>query len=265
MDPTAHRRKVHQTISSDSLADLYPIDINLYDTPPGNTISLPEFEDIALERIQLFRILEEAGLKGHKPNSEDWRNCVKQDVAKAGLKKFLRLMSGYGGTHDLDYEARRVDHISHFILRIAYCRSEELRRWFLNRELEWFRIKFMAQTSEAIKRFLQFYNLTYTPIRSEEKNLLRAQLACSTVGLSELTIESTEFYKVKFTEVCSLVKNRRVFLSKGFAYVPASELVVCIQSIFRARLSEALNVSSLKVVYCCRLFYAVIIIQSLNF
>lgn len=37
------------------------------------------------------------------------------------------------------YDERRKDHISHFVLRLAFCRSEEQRRWLLQQETELFR------------------------------------------------------------------------------------------------------------------------------
>lgn len=85
--------------------------------------------------------------------------------------------------NDLDFQARRADHISHFILRLAYCRSEDLRRWFLNREMEWFKLKFLEQTAESIQRFLKLNNLTYTPITSEEKREIKNDLVTSTIGM----------------------------------------------------------------------------------
>ena len=45
------------------------------------------------------------------------------------------------------------DHASHFVLRLAYCRTEELRRWFLTHESELFKARFDAEgpTAQASK------------------------------------------------------------------------------------------------------------------
>jgi DNA primase large subunit len=37
------------------------------------------------------------------------------------------------------YHERRKDHISHFVLRLAFCRTEDQRKWLLQQETELFR------------------------------------------------------------------------------------------------------------------------------
>lgn len=48
--------------------------------------------------------------------------------------------------------------------------------------MEWFKVKFLAQTPESIKKFLKINNLTYIPISNEEKNGIRNELVMSTIG-----------------------------------------------------------------------------------
>lgn len=243
MDFTARKRKSFK-LASENLNSQYSNDLNMYNIPPMGETSLEEFETLAIERLQLLRTLEQASSKGHKINSEEWRQCIKEDLNKLDLKKFVRLMNGLDGQNELDFNARRADHLSHFILRLAYCRSEELRRWFINRELEWFRLRFMIQNQNTLNRFLESNNLIYIPISEEEKNAIFNELMMSTANMSDINIKSSNFFKVPFVEVCALIKNRRVFVKMGYAYIPTSELIVCVQAKFRANLSEALNIAS---------------------
>ena len=42
-------------------------------------------------------------------------------------------------------DSARKDIISHFVLRLAYCRTSELRRWFLSQESDLFRYRFSLE------------------------------------------------------------------------------------------------------------------------
>ncbi|XP_050303778.1 DNA primase large subunit [Anthonomus grandis grandis] len=240
MDTTARRRRAHTVVVSPH-SELYNHDVTFYKVFPLETINLTEFEELAIDRVHMLRILEQATLKGFKMLSDEWKHCVREDLVKNNLKKYVRLMNGINGQSELDIQARRADHISHYILKLAYCRSEDLRRWFLTRELEWFRTKFSAQNSQAILKFLNNNNLNYTPISLQEKSELQEELTVSTIGMSAEGVTTSDFYKVPFLEVLPLVSNRKVYLKDGYAYVPMKDLVVCLLSKFRSALSESLN------------------------
>ena len=50
-------------------------------------------------------------------------------------------------------------------------------------------------------------------------------------------MDSTEFYKIPFTEALDLVRQRRVYLQSGFAFIPSDDLVSIITANFRSHLS----------------------------
>lgn len=241
------RTRVKQNvITSANLLDLFPHDLQMYKIPPTDDITIMEIEDICLERIQLLRILELATTTGHITYSNDWKDFVLAEVAKAGLKKYLKLLKSSGASHptESDLQARRIDNTSHFILRITYCRSEDLKRWFIDRELELFKLRFGELSPEGVNNFLKINNFTYAPISAEEKENIREELINSIFNLHSSNFDKFNVYKVRFTEVYSLVKNRKCYVHQGYAYILSSDLVTCILTSYRIHLNEALAVST---------------------
>lgn len=115
-------------VETDDLESLYPHNVLMYYLPPTQDLTLQTFEEYAIERVNLLRILEQAGSKNLRFLSDEWKASVIEEMNQAGLKHYTRLVSGHSSTKDADLQIRRRDYISHFILRLTYCRSAELRR-----------------------------------------------------------------------------------------------------------------------------------------
>jgi hypothetical protein len=95
--------------------------INIYDTPPNSLISLEEFEQFALDRMRVLKAIDQGKARGLKP-----------DELKEVIEKSCRQYLPMRDRDPAEFaEDKRKDHISHFILRMAYSRTEDLRRWFL--------------------------------------------------------------------------------------------------------------------------------------
>lgn len=122
------RHRPHTKVGTEDLESIYPHNVLMYRLPPTQDITLQDFEEFAIERVDLLRIFEQATSKNLRILSEEWKAAVKEEMQQAGMKNYLRLISGHSSTTELDLEARRRDYISHFILRLAYCRSPELKK-----------------------------------------------------------------------------------------------------------------------------------------
>lgn len=246
MDTSRYRRKqVKPEYESDTV--VYPHNLSMYTTPPSQTIQLSEFEDMAIDRLRLLRIIEYASIIGNKVFSPEWKNCIMQELKKQNLNKYVRMLKCDSHVKPGDIQIRREDHISHHILRLAYCRTEELRRWFLNKELELFKLKLMNTSDESINEFMKIYNLEYTPVTEEEKQNFRDEISCSTSG--HFVLDATTFYKVHFLQVLPLLQQYKVFIRNGFAFVPNYEISTCIISTYRSSLNESLAVSIYSIMH----------------
>jgi DNA primase large subunit len=235
-----------QSVQTGSLVELYPNDLQLYKVPPTSSISLSEFEELAQERLKVLRTIDNINLRGLNKYSEEWKVALTAELKKLGLKSFAKVINGTGcGQTESELQIRKRDHVSHFILRLAYCRSEELRRWFLSREQDLFRTRFTSLSAEGIQRFMQINSLKYEPISVTEKARLRESLfESSFMMLSMASIDAHEFYRVPYTDVQDLVRSRKIYLSGGFAYVPCTDLISILSTVFRTNLAHGMAVTA---------------------
>ncbi|XP_062578501.1 DNA primase large subunit-like [Saccostrea cucullata] len=210
--------------------------LQFYKLPPTETISLQEFEEFAIERLKVLKAIENAGIR-YMRGSDEYNALVEKEIKKTKLHRITRT------DFSVDDNEYRMDHISHFILRLAYCRSEDLKRWFLQQELDLFRYRFTKETAEGKQKFLQDNSLDYNPISEEEKNKVLQDLIAS-AGKNSSTADTVEYFKVPFTEVLDLVRGRKVFLHKGFAYVPKDDMISILITHYRAHLSQQLALTS---------------------
>jgi DNA primase large subunit len=86
-----------------------------YDIPPLEDITLEDFEIWAIDRLRVLGEIE-SSLVRNRPYDE------MRSVTTQQCKKYLPLNSSSAISVDRD-EERRKDHVSHFILRLAFCRS----------------------------------------------------------------------------------------------------------------------------------------------
>ncbi|KAG2500755.1 hypothetical protein HYH03_001517 [Edaphochlamys debaryana] len=187
-------------------------------------------------------------MEAHKlrnPNKEDSELLVKLNALKAKhMKGALVPSSASASTKE---EEARADLISHYVLRLAYCRTAELRKWFLAQECEMFRLKFSKYEAAEHEAFLAVHAPQYKAVDSAEFESVRDDVykvmhSClESKDIIQRTMAAPHFYKVAWTRVPELVSQRRVLLRRGFAYVSREALAPLVVAEFRASVSKGLS------------------------
>ena len=96
-------------------------------------------ETLAMERLRFLRIIDKySSLK----KDEEWVQKIKEDLSANGLSDYMNLEKhGLQNRDEICFRNRAKDYFSHFILRLAYCRTDDLRRWFISQEVDVFRFR----------------------------------------------------------------------------------------------------------------------------
>ncbi|KAJ8360000.1 hypothetical protein SKAU_G00165250 [Synaphobranchus kaupii] len=214
--------------------------LQLYVVPPTENIPLSEFETFAVERLKLLKTVENLGVSYVK-GSEDYNRKLSAEISSLS---FPYRTEAADDQKPAEYEKRRKDHVSHFILRLAYCQTEDLRRWFIQQEMDLFRHRFTDLSSKYKTEFLHQNDLRYDTISKEEKKVLMDKLVHSAYTVSGTTVLEQDFYRVPFQDALDLVRTRKVFLRAGYAYIAHQDIVTIVLNDFRTRLSKALALTA---------------------
>lgn len=158
------------------------------------------------------------------------------------LEKYLRLEHNSSGSTQLALQ-RQKDHYSHFILRLAFASTEDLRRRFTRVETMLFRLRLAVEDTKDRNRFVESLHLDWEMVTEDEKRDLATELSsANNYGRKGASPEDETWCKVDWERVPELVEGRRVFLKAGMAYVPSKEQSSMVLAEFTSRLERALEV-----------------------
>ena len=189
------------------------------------------------------------------------RNVVGDALRKALDKTIQENLSHTTSSADIKPHSKaakvakqRVDIASHFILRAAYCKTEDLRRWFLTQEAFLFKYQ-LEKIADAdhgqgkgLQAFLQQNKLYFDPVPDEEKKRLTPFLLSISSKDQKIPsatdVANTTYFKIPFQDAVDLIATRQCFVKGGFAYVPMRKIVTIITAKFRIALSKSLAQAS---------------------
>jgi DNA primase large subunit len=147
--------------SSKAMVDLPRL--SFYTDPPQEEITIHEFESWALDRLQVLKAIETASLRSRR--EEDAKAQLLQTV-----NRYLPLSTNLESKDAL--AQRKKDHVSHFILRLAFAKTEDLRAWFGRQEAALFKLRWDACYENERAEFVAKLNLDLQRCSNEVLTIL---------------------------------------------------------------------------------------------
>ncbi|GMM31009.1 DNA primase subunit [Martiniozyma asiatica (nom. inval.)] len=238
---TAVRRNFEDStlLQSDSYSiGAYPNRLSFYQQPPSEEITLDQFETYAIDRLKI--LIEVGNLSAQGLSYDDITKLMTERV-----KQLLPLHANNTIDPSIILEERKKDYYSHFILRLAFCRSEELRKKFISSETFLFKLRYSQLTKSEREEFVKQISLPWEEVNDLEKESVRDGLVTThfsavSKGIREGSFPNSSKFvrkalvnsdiweiikdqkvgKLQWMYVPDLVSQRKVFIHKGFAYVP---------------------------------------------
>lgn len=100
---------------------------------------------------------------------DERKQYLNSALNKDGLKYFAHLLNAKGckSSEETDLQYRRKDHISHFVLRLSYCQDLDRQSWFINHEVDFFKLRYSSLDKEGIEKLLTMHNIDCVQVRNK--------------------------------------------------------------------------------------------------
>lgn len=228
-------------------------------TSLGNTsFDLEDLEKIALDRLRVLKAAERARTEAFGNNAGNTggaggrTEAIRASIRKAEKQYGLNVPSGTGSAKArMERESRIMkDEASHFLVRLALCRTHEQRQWvssaecaLFNTRLEFTGVEFGLHALSKVNDSPEVEAVSLTEMEKFRKELdAVARGPCRSKTGVDFT--SVRYYKTKFEQVPSLIRSRRVFVRHGNVYVPERNVMDIVGQQFRSRLNGGLITAS---------------------
>lgn len=263
---TANRRNFEDplVLASDStLLGEYPHRITFYRLPPQEEITLDQFETYAIDRLKI--LIEVGTLQSQGLGYDELVKLMNERV-----RQLMPLHANNTIETSIILEERKKDYYSHYILRLAFCRNEELRRKYLNSETFLFKLRYSQLTRQERLEFVKTIDLPWEEVNDEEKLDVKNGICLThyldvVFGVRDgtLNVDLTKYQRKQLTNddvweimrtqkvgklpwsyVPDLVSNRKVFIKGGYAYVPEFLQLNLIANEYQHRLEQELLITN---------------------
>lgn len=208
--------------------------INLYKTPPVGTLTLEECEDLFRQRLEALMIIDKADLYSAATTLSSKIRDIKSYTHKANCIVW----------RTTDKQQRKLDHYSHFLLRLYCVYNQNHWDWFRANEkkllLYRLRDQALCLTGAQLGSILTSFNFDFMRVRGIELNQLKAENLINWTK-RDLDKENVEIFRVKFTDALRFVAKRSVALKDGFAFLSRQEIVSIVCDVFEKHLESELS------------------------
>ncbi|GAO20023.1 hypothetical protein UVI_02014900 [Ustilaginoidea virens] len=214
----------------------YPYRLNFYTDAPTEDITLEQFEQWAIDRLRVLAELEACSFRNRSP-------AETADHIKPLLDKYLPLDTNSSSKARLRAQ-RQKDHYSHFILRLAFSSTADLRRRFTRVETMLFRMRFNSDDLAERSAFVSSLDLDWWEAVTDDEKRDYAEELAAMGGGRKFATEDDLWFKVDWERVPDLVEGRRVFVKRGKAFVPGREQSSMVVAEFSSRLEKQLELTA---------------------